>query len=111
MQVPNKESLTGISRDYFDEYAAKIVAFETCGRTGVAKEFVGHPVPTYTELYPPDRYSFSCQAGSRAYVLDIVARIANRRLTNSELFTDEFFKRLINKAYTLIFDLGPCFQV
>lgn len=112
MLIPWEDNRTGISWNYFDsEYARKIAAYETYGRPGVSKEFHDHPVRPYTELYPPDKYYFTPEAAWRAVVLDRISRVANRRLTDPNSFSNEFFKRLVNKAYVTIFELGPCFQV
>ena len=97
---------TGVSCDFYGHFCGLNAVFYTPGgRERVAELVRKYPLRTYEERYPTSKYEDVITPRNRhaVEVLDRIVRIANRRLVDSETFTDEFFIRLAEKARKLVY--------
>lgn len=98
---------TGVSADYFNEYAHRIISFDIGGIGRVAISFQENPVKKYEERFSSNKYTDIITDTNRDSVkqLDDIAMEANQRFCNANEFMDVDFKRLINAVRDLIYGI------
>jgi len=104
-EAPNTAEETGISKDYFNEYAPRLPLMKLDGMAGVVESFRIFPVKKYEELFPTTEYANVVNAQNQAAVsrLDEIADSSNTRFVDTDQFTEDDFKKTINEVVGLIY--------
>jgi hypothetical protein len=94
---------TGISADYWNEYALRLQDLQNNGIDGLAKSFKENPVKLYHERYGGSSEEFlPCEVKERILCLNDLAKEANENFTDPENFDKKLFREIVSDVYFLV---------
>ncbi len=106
MDVPQINSKTGISSDYWNEYNAKTVWLKK-GHNYVINSIKEYPIRKYEQVYPPETYDnvITPENSQKINRLNELADLVNNTFIDATKFTETDFKKVINEVSNIIYGI------
>ncbi len=105
MQIPQLNSKTQVSYDYWNEYYDKVECLKELGLPALVVSFKKKPIKKYQERFPETQYDDVVTLSNKLRVtrLNELARIVNDNFLEITPNTEKNFKIITNKVWYLLF--------